>query len=227
MISAGIEKFLGLPIELQYPHKNHDSMTLLTLSSKNRGEETILISKLGIKRVDSNLYVTAPKERIVPKTSRTKRFLRFTSLFFGWTLASLVLSFVAFDVAGVTQARVVLTSSMAPTINAGDVVISVSPNQIAPHKGKIVTYIGRRLDGSPVALFTHRIIGGDAKGGFVVKGDANPSPDTQKPTTKDITGVVLFTIPWLGKLTNPHTLILVLLAGFGLWLIWDAFRGEA
>jgi len=39
--------------------------------------------------------------------------------------------------------------------------------------------------------------------------------------------VVLFTIPWLGKLTNPHTLILVLLAGFGLWLIWDAFRGEA
>jgi signal peptidase I len=227
LISAGVEKFLSLPIELQYPYKNHDSITLLTLSSKSRGEETILISKLGIKRVDSNLYVTAPKERIVPKISKVKRFIRFNSLFFGWLFASLILVFVALDVAGVTQARAVLTSSMAPTIEPGDVVISVSPHQISPKKGKIITYIGRRLDGSPVALFTHRIIGGDATAGYVVKGDANPSSDTQKPTTKDITGVVLFTIPWLGKFTNPHALILVLLAGFGLWLIWDAFRGES
>jgi len=227
LIRAGVEKFLGLPIEVEHPHANHDSMTLLTLSSRSRGEESILVSKLGIKRVDPDLYVVAPKERVIPKANRFKVIFRSTSLIFGWTVASLIFTFIALDVAGVLQARVVLTGSMVPTINPGDVVVSTAPTHIAPHKDKIVTYIGRKLDGSPVALFTHRIIGGDAKSGFIVKGDANPSPDTQKPKTADITGVVLFTIPWLGKVTDPHVLILLLLAGFGLWLIWDAFRGEA
>lgn len=227
MITAGVEKFLGLPIEIQYPNNNHDSMTLLTLSSKSRGEESILVSKLGVKRVDSDLYVLAPKERVVPKKSRLKSIFRTISLTIGWTASALIFTFIALDVAGVLQARVVLTGSMVPRINPGDVVISTTPAHMAPHKGKIVTYIGKKLDGTPVALFTHRIIGGDAKSGFVVKGDANPSADTQKPKQADITGVVLFTIPWLGNITNPHVLILLLLAGFGLWLIWDAFRGEA
>ena len=227
MISAGVENFLGLPIEVEHPNANHDSMTLLTLSSRSRGEESILVSKLGVKRVDPDLYVVAPKERVIPKSNRFKAILRATSLIFAWIFASLIFTFIALDVAGVLQARVVLTGSMVPRINPGDVVISTTPAHMAPHKGKIVTYIGKKLDGTPVALFTHRIIGGDAKSGFVVKGDANPSADTQKPKQADITGVVLFTIPWLGNITNPHVLILLLLAGFGLWLIWDAFRGEA
>ena len=95
-----------------------------------------------------------------------------------------------------------------------------------PVKGRIVTYQGRRLDGTPVALFSHRVISGNAQDGFVVKGDANPSADTQKPTIKDILGVVVLTIPWVGHLLDPKILVLALLGLFGLWLIWDAFREE-
>jgi signal peptidase I len=202
-------------------------MTLLTLSSKGRTEETILVSKLGVKRVNPDLYVTAPKERHMPKKSSIKKFFKLILSTLGWSLAAVILSFVALNVAGVLQARVVLTGSMMPNINPGDIVITTTPQHLEPAKGKIVTYKVKRLNGTPVALFTHRIIGGDAKTGFVVKGDANPSPDPQKPKISDINGVVLFTIPWLGNVTNPHYIILLLLAGFGLWLIWDAFREEA
>jgi len=227
LVRAGVEEFLGLPLEVQYPHENHDSMTLLILSSKERAEETILVSKLGVKRVNPDFYVTAPKERHVPKGSSIKKIFKLVLSTLGWTLAAVILSFVALNVAGVLQARVVLTGSMVPNINPGDIVITTTPKHLDPAKGKIVTYTVKRLNGTPVALFTHRIIGGDAKSGFTVKGDANPSPDPQKPKISDINGVVLFTIPWLGNVTNPHYLILILLAGFGLWLIWDAFRGEA
>jgi len=224
---AGVEKFLNLPLEVYFPKPNHDSMTLLTLSSKGRAEETILVSKLGVRRVNPDLYVTAPKERHVPKHNSIKKFFKLISSTLGWTLAAVILSFVALNIAGVLQARVVLTGSMVPTINPGDIVLATPPDHMAPTKGKVVTYTVKKFNGTPVALFTHRIIGGDAKTGFIVKGDANPSPDPQKPKISDINGVVLFTIPWLGNVTNPHYLILLLLAGFGLWLIWDAFRGEA
>jgi signal peptidase I len=226
-VNAGVEKFLNLPLEVYHPNFNHDSMTLLTLSSKGRVEETVLVSKLGVKRVNPDLYVTAPKERHVPKRSSVKRISKLISSTLGWTLAATILSFVTLNFAGVLEARVVLTGSMVPIINPGDIVITTNPKHLDPVKGKVVTYTVKKLNGTPVALFTHRIIGGDAKTGFIVKGDANPSPDPQKPKISDINGVVLFTIPWLGNVTNPHYLILLLLAGFGLWLIWDAFRGEA
>jgi signal peptidase len=150
--------------------------------------------------------------------------VRITSYSIAWVIASLTLTFVALDVVGIAQARIVLTGSMVPTINPGDVVIDVKPSLDPPAVGKIVTYTGRRLDGSAVALFTHRIIAGDEASGFTVKGDANPSPDTQKPKLSDIDGVVLFTIPFIGKLMNTRSIILVLLGIFGIWLIWDAFR---
>jgi len=50
-----------------------------------------------------------------------------------------------------------------------------------PHKGDVVAYQGRRFDGSKVGVFSHRIIGGNQASGFIVKGDANPSPDVQRP----------------------------------------------
>jgi len=176
--------------------------------------------------VNPDLYVLAPKERVVQTQSRIKRFFRVIGLVLAWLLTAVLLTFVTLDLTGVVQARIVVTGSMAPAINPGDVVLTMSPDNVMPVKGRIVTYQGRRLDGTPVALFSHRVISGNAQDGFVVKGDANPSADTQKPTIKDILGVVVLTIPWVGHLLDPKILVLALLGLFGLWLIWDAFREE-
>jgi len=200
-------------------------MTLITLSNRS-GEKSLLISKRGMLEVNPDLYVLAPKERVVQTQSRIKRFFRVIGLVLAWLLTAVLLTFVTLDLTGVVQARIVATGSMAPAINPGDVVLTMSPDNVMPVKGRIVTYQGRRLDGTPVALFSHRVISGNAQDGFVVKGDANPSADTQKPTIKDILGVVVLTIPWVGHLLDPKILVLALLGLFGLWLIWDAFREE-
>ena len=200
-------------------------MTLITLSNRS-GEKSLLISKRGMLEVNPDLYVLAPKERVIQTQSRIKRFFRVIGLVLAWLLTAVLLTFVTLDLTGVVQARIVVTGSMAPAINPGDVVLTMSPDNVMPVKGRIVTYQGRRLDGTPVALFSHRVISGNAQDGFVVKGDANPSADTQKPTIKDILGVVVLTIPWVGHLLDPKILVLALLGLFGLWLIWDAFREE-
>ena len=75
-----------------------------------------------------------------------------------------------------------------------------------------------------MAVFSHRIIDGDIENGFVMKGDANKSPDPQKPKAADILGVVLFTIPFIGNLLTPKALFLLIPCLFGLWLIMDAMK---
>ena len=59
---------------------------------------------------------------------------------------------------------------------------------------------------------------------IVVKGDANKTPDNQKPVPKDILGVVIFTIPFLGNILTPKALFLLVPCIFGLWLILDAMN---
>lgn len=217
---------LGASLELIHSRNMSDEMTLVTLSSP-RGETSMLISKRGIREVEPADYVLAPKERVTPPRSKLRAILRIGGNTIAWVLTAVLLTFIGLNVSGVIQARIIETASMVPTINPGDVVITMSPQNNVPRVGKVVTYQGRRLDGTPVALFSHRIIGGDSENGFVVKGDANPTPDTQKPMPKDIVGVVVMTIPWAGHLLDPKLLTLCLLVIFGLWLLWDAFREDS
>jgi signal peptidase len=138
----------------------------------------------------------------------------------------MLLLFTGANVTGFVDSRIVLTASMVPAINPGDLVISTSPSRLAPEKGDVVIYTGKKFDGSTVASFAHRIIGGNAVSGFEVKGDNNPDPDVQKPVLSEIEGVIFLTIPLVGKLLSPQVFILLLLCGFGIWLIVDAFRDE-
>jgi signal peptidase I len=115
---------------------------------------------------------------------------------------------------------------MAPTINPGDVILTTPPTNIEPKIGSIVAYVGRRFDGTAVGVFSHRIIGGSAQTGFIVKGDNNPDPDTQQPKIPDITGVVIFVIPLIGKFLTPKALMVIIPLIFGLWLIIDALKNE-
>jgi signal peptidase I len=111
---------------------------------------------------------------------------------------------------------------MAPSIRAGDIVLLDPTTHSVPKIGDVAAYTGRRFDGTEVGIFTHRIIGGDAVNGFLMKGDNNPSPDIQRPKVADVSGVVVFKLPLVGKVLNPKMLFILVPVVFGIWLIKDA-----
>ncbi|CAB4371732.1 MAG: signal peptidase I [Actinobacteria bacterium] len=225
MTHSQISRLLGAPLEWEHGYPSRDAMTLVTVSN-GQGEKSVLISSRGIRVVDSTEYVLAPRERVIAKRNPVKDALQISTKVAGWLVVSILLLFTCANVAGLVDSRVVLTGSMIPSINPGDLVISASPTRLKPDKGDVVIYTGKKFDGTTVASFAHRIIGGNAVSGFEVKGDNNPNPDVQKPVLSEIEGVVFFIIPLVGKLLSPQVFILLLLCGFGIWLIVDAFRDE-
>jgi signal peptidase len=202
-----------------------DSMTLVTVVNGNE-EKSVLISSRGLLVVDANDYVTDIEVKKAPVRSKARESASAVMNIGAYTLISLILIFAGASLTGLLNARVVLTGSMMPSINPGDILISTSASHKAPEIGDVVVYTGKKLDGTTVAPFAHRIIAGNAEQGFTVKGDNNSQADIQKPTLSEIEAVVLFTIPFVGKLLAPQNFILILIAGFGIWLIVDAFRDD-
>jgi signal peptidase I len=200
-----------------------DSNVLLTIST-SLGEKTALISGSTILHSDAKLFVEAPPERL--KTPAAARFTqaRLVLKWLGYFATITLLSFSALTFTGVAKARIVMTGSMAPSINVGDVIITTSPKFHPPHQGDVITYQARRFNGAPVAVISHRIIGGDAEKGFIVKGDRNKTPDVQRPTMRDVLGIVVLTIPFIGNLLTPKALFLIVPSIFGFWLILDSMK---
>lgn len=226
MLTAELSSELGAPLRWVEPRKTkRNAMALVTVSNIT-GEKSVLISSRGVMVVDSKNYVLAPKERVKQLGHPIRDAFKLTGKVAAWSLVAFLLSFSLLNVSGLIKSQVVLTGSMIPAINPGDMVVSTTPAKRAPKVGDVVVYSGKRFDGTKVASFAHRIIGGNAITGFTVKGDNNPNPDTQRPVLSDIEGVVVLTIPFVGQLLNPQVFVLLLLVGFGIWLIVDAFREE-
>jgi len=224
MRTAEISELLSIPIKWIEPKKTkRDAMALITVTSGN-SEKSVLISPRGLMQVDANNYVLAPEEREDLKKSIFTQIVKRLFQIATWSMLTCLAMFTIVLATDTTQARVVLTDSMSPTIKPGDVVISVSPKLKSPKVGDVVTYVGRKFDGTPVASFTHRIVGGNPRSGLIVKGDNNQNADVQRPLLSDIKGVVIFTIPFVGLLLTPQNLTLILFTFFGLWLIFDSFR---
>lgn len=87
---------------------------------------------------------------------------------------------------------VVLTGSMSNEINPNDLIVTKSRDKY--FVGDIVTY---KTIGTPV---THRIIE-ETENGFITKGDANNTPDTEI-SNNDIIGKVILTVPNIGYLIS-------------------------
>jgi len=200
-----------------------DSKTLLTVSNKI-GTKTFLITPTALVESDAKYFVQTPPERVITAGQRRLKAAKSMVKYFGYLMSAAVLTLAALSLTGNVQARVVLTGSMSPTINPGDIVLLADPSRVKPEIGEIATYVGRRFSGEEVGLFTHRIIGGNANEGFIMKGDANLSPDVQRPKTEDIAGVVFFVIPFIGKILAPKVLTLLIPLIIGLWFISDALR---
>jgi signal peptidase I len=204
---------------------SHDWRTLITVSNQS-GEHTVVVTPTEINETNSRLYVQAPPERVVIKEQKLARSVSRAFVFLGYVLTAILLTFVALSATGKLQARIVLTGSMEPVIHSGDIVILDPSQSRVPKIGDIVTYAGRRFDGTTVASFTHRIISGDSVAGFVVKGDANANPDVQLVKRSDIEGTVVYKLPAIGKLLLPKTLFTLIPLLFIIWLMVDKFRHD-
>ena len=163
----------------------------------------------------SNLW---QQEDLIPARSRgrsagrSKAALKaFESVAMG--LLAVFVLLIAFQV---LQLRVVLSGSMLPVLKIGDVVLVENTKYRKPQINDIVLYTARALDGTPVTTYAHRIIGGSAQGGWTIKGDNNNQPDYGLKANKDVKGVVILTIPKLGRLLSPIPIALML---GGVWLI--------
>ena len=200
-----------------------DSNILVTVRSVS-GEKSAYISNQGVQEIMAGQLVdAAPEVQSEPSWPKYVGIKKAMSLS-GYVSAILLMVFAGLSFTGNVKARIVLTGSMAPAINIGDVILTLPIARKAPQIDDVIAYQAKRFNGENVAVFSHRIIDGDIENGFIVKGDANKSPDPQKPTAEDILGVVFFVIPFIGNLLTPKALFLLLPCAFGLWLIMDAMK---
>jgi len=200
-----------------------DENILITLTSA-AGEQSAYISNQGVTVINAGQLVEAAPEVENEDSKKQHLGIKKALSISGYLVAILLIVFAGFSFTGNVKARIVLTGSMSPAINVGDVIVTVPITQKAPQIDDVIAYQAKRFNGENVAVFSHRIIDGDIENGFIVKGDANKSPDPQKPKAGDILGVVLFTIPFIGNLLTPKALFLLLPCLFGLWLIMDAMK---
>ena len=93
------------------------------------------------------------------------------------------------------RASYVLVSgkSMLPRYHTGDLVLV--EKQPSYHIGQLIAYRVPKGDPMAGAQVIHRIIGGDAQHGFVVRGDNRTAPDVWRPKPGDIVGAKALRIP--------------------------------
>jgi signal peptidase I len=83
--------------------------------------------------------------------------------------------------------------SMLPRYKTGDLVLV--EHHASYHKGQVIAYRVPKGDPMAGAQVIHRIIGGDAKHGFIVKGDNRTAPDVWHPKPGDIVGAKAIRFP--------------------------------
>jgi signal peptidase I len=202
---------------------DQSSNVLITISNPT-GSKTVLITPDSIVETSPKHFVETPPERVVTGGQKVMKKLASVGTIAGYVLAAILVTFSVLSSTGYVKARVVLTGSMQPTISPGDIVITAPVTRIEPKIDDVAAYQARRFDGAPVGVFTHRIIDGDGKTGWTLKGDNNPTPDIQQPKNNDILGVMIFVIPWLGNLLSKQFLFTVIPLIAGMWFLLDTLR---
>jgi signal peptidase I len=82
---------------------------------------------------------------------------------------------------------------MLPRYRTGDLVLV--EKQPSYHIGQLIAYRVPKGDPMAGAQVIHRIIGGDAQHGFIVRGDNRTAPDVWRPKPRDIVGAKALRIP--------------------------------
>lgn len=123
---------------------------------------------------------------------------------------------------GGTSLVVVSGHSMEQTFFDGDLVVARAGHA---EVGDVVVYRPDGLDG----LVVHRVVGGDAVNGWVIRGDNNTWDDVWHPTGDQVLGVVAWHVPGVGRATgllSSPTVWLALTAVAAGVLLWPARRSD-
>lgn len=102
------------------------------------------------------------------------------------------------QVVGATASYVVKSDSMAPAIDAGDIVVVDAVDPASIREGDVITFQGRAGVEAPT---THRVVEVSQSEGrlvFETKGDANEEPDQEPVPSARVVGEVVFVFPYLG-----------------------------
>ena len=83
--------------------------------------------------------------------------------------------------------------SMEPRFHTGDLVLV--EKHAGYHPGEVIAYRVPKGDPMAGAQVIHRIVGGDAQHGFVVRGDNRTAPDVWRPKNTDIVGAKALRLP--------------------------------
>ena len=105
---------------------------------------------------------------------------------------------------GAESSYVVLSDSMSPAIESGDIVVvqDTAPGAVA--EGDVITYRNPDSDASSPPFVTHRVVNvrrtddGDYR--YRTKGDANEDPDPYTVPESAVIGTVWFAVPLVGHL---------------------------
>lgn len=111
----------------------------------------------------------------------------------------------------------VATSSMVPTYNPTDMVISISPKLKVPGVGDAIVF-ETEFAGQHIPGHVHRINAANSDGSWETQGDANPVPDPWRVQPSGISGVVIWSVP--GAIFRSPLLIgglLFLVAAYSFW----------
>lgn len=140
----------------------------------------------------------------------------------GWLLTAAVVAVLVWfgwptTLGGCTTLTIVSGHSMEPTYYTGDLVVSRCGR---PEVGDVVVYTPPGVDQGRVI---HRVVGGDARDGWAIRGDNNDFYDPWRPHQEDVLGIAVLHVPGLGRvaaiLLDPWAWasLLVIAAGVLLW----------
>jgi signal peptidase len=106
------------------------------------------------------------------------------------------------QLAGASHSYVVLSDSMSPAIDAGDVVFVADEPTAEISEGDVITFASADIAaGTGSSLVTHRVVDvveRDGQTAFRTKGDANEEADQELVSPRNVVGVVSFHLPLLG-----------------------------
>jgi len=98
------------------------------------------------------------------------------------------------------SALTVLSPSMRPTMDPGDVVVIRPRPTGAVAVGEVITFLDREARPDATRLVTHRVVAVEPGPVFRTRGDANPDPDPGPVVAADVRGVLWYSVPWVGGL---------------------------
>lgn len=132
------------------------------------------------------------------------------------------------QVVGASHSYVVLSDSMAPTINAGDVVVVESVEPTAIRKGDVITFQEGTASAVPTTHRVVEVIRSEGAIAFRTKGDANEDPDQTSVVASQVLGEVIFVIPYLGYVVQfantTYGFIALVIAPLSLLIITEVWR---